>query len=232
MTAIGPTLWHIPAQLHTWPQALAARERVYHTRALKLFFPLFALVMTRALPAEQASDAEATDGKTSVRGFEARLASYIGNLHAGLDEFVQSCALGEVGTRLEMLAALQAQLEVEIGAGIAASESSSSSSDSAALSTPSVGADAMTVDGSGSANKSETETEAGAENETAVGLRLTLGARQRIARTLFNVRLYYAQFLPLIQVRARARLSSLVRAEMEESFYRPANQEPIFLQGI
>ncbi len=178
-------------QLHTWPQALAARERVYHTRALKLFFPLFALVMIRSLPSEAASDADATDGKVGVRGFAARLQSYIGNLHAGLDEFVQSCSLGEIGTRLEMLAALQAQLEVEIAAGIAAPEPSSESASSSSTKQANVdGADMMVT------SNSESE----ADNDPSVGLRLTLSARQLIARTLFNVRLYYAQFLPLIQV--------------------------------
>jgi MoxR-like ATPase len=147
-------------ELNTWPQALLACERKFHARTLQLFFPLFALVMVKSLPKASESDTEAT--------FSSKFESYLTELHSGLEQFVQSCSVGEFGTRLELLFALQSQLDIEIAAGIAASDSNTDD-------------------------------------------RLTLAARSRMSRTLFNVRMYYAQFLPLIQAHLASRRAPIAQ---------------------
>ena len=179
-------------ELNTWPQALAARERTFHARALKLFFPLFALVMVKMLPSKTDEEVGITDQSSSTSSSSSstpadapvttavmRFEAYLTELHSGLEQFIQSCAIGEFGTRLEMLASMQAQLDVEISAGIAASVASAAVSNEPSL--------------------------------LASNDRLTLTARQRLAYTLFNVRMYFAQFLPLVQAHLAARRAPIAK---------------------
>lgn len=183
-------------ELNTWPQALAARERTFHARALKLFFPLFALVMVKMLPTKPDQDIGSTDQSSPasssslsavtltsadacISSAEMRFEAYLAELHSGLEQFIQSCAVGEFGTRLEMLASMQAQLDVEISAGIAAPVACAAASNEQSL--------------------------------LASNDRLTLTARQRLSHTLFNVRMYYAQFLPLVQAHLAARRAPIAK---------------------